>query len=107
MNQKYQIATKFPNSHKIYQMTVICSNWFSLEGSSKFYPIGIFGLKIYHLATPFGGDIESVFIYLFYFRNRKREKPSMGNLIGKAAVEGCHCHFLFEMQFKAWLAVTS
>jgi hypothetical protein len=43
----YQMAQKYtnrPNGHKIYQLL-------SLQVTRKFAPIGIFGLKIYYLAT--------------------------------------------------------
>jgi hypothetical protein len=42
-----QIATKLPNGHKMYKISVI----YIPNGPQKFTQIGIFGLKIYHLAT--------------------------------------------------------
>jgi hypothetical protein len=53
----YQIATKVPNGHKMYQMAFIYSTWpykfqpFPCQGPPKFTQIVFFGLKIYHLAT--------------------------------------------------------
>jgi hypothetical protein len=44
----YQKATKLPNDHKIDQTAVVP---FPFQGPSKLTQIGIFGLKIYHLAT--------------------------------------------------------
>jgi hypothetical protein len=54
----YQIVTKLPNGHNIckpnrrnkFQMAIECTN-LSIPRPSKIYPIGIFGLKIYHLAS--------------------------------------------------------
>jgi hypothetical protein len=40
----YQIVTELPNGHKIYQL-------FPVQGPPKFTQIGIFGMKINHLAT--------------------------------------------------------
>jgi hypothetical protein len=42
--QHYQMAIKISNDHKIYQH-------FPYQGPPKFTQIGIFGLKIYLLAT--------------------------------------------------------
>jgi hypothetical protein len=60
----YQIAAKSPNGHKLYQMAIKCTKWpkhisnghilyqpFPFQGPPKFTQIGIFGLKIYRLAT--------------------------------------------------------
>jgi hypothetical protein len=61
----YQMATKYtkwpqniPNGHKIYQMATKYTKWpynittyFIARPSKKFTQIGIFGLKICHLAT--------------------------------------------------------
>jgi hypothetical protein len=47
----YQIATKLPNGHKMFQIAVIYSNLFY----SNLPKFGIFGLKIYHLAALLGG----------------------------------------------------
>jgi hypothetical protein len=40
----YQMVVNIPNGHKIYQH-------FPFQGPPKFIQIGIFGLKINHLAT--------------------------------------------------------
>jgi hypothetical protein len=50
--QKYQMATKIPNGHKIDQ-TVIKYTYqhVPLQDPTKFTQICIFGSKIYHLAT--------------------------------------------------------
>jgi hypothetical protein len=51
------MTTKLQNYHKIYQMAVIHPEWplneptFSIARPSKITQIGIFVLKIYHLAT--------------------------------------------------------
>jgi hypothetical protein len=55
-----------PNNHKIYQMSTKYTKWpeiglngpkiyqhFPMQNLPKFTQIGIFGLKICHLATPF------------------------------------------------------
>jgi hypothetical protein len=39
-----KLTHTIPNGHKIYQQRL-------LQGAQKFTQIGIFGLKIYHLAT--------------------------------------------------------
>jgi hypothetical protein len=49
-----QITTKLPNGHKIYKIAVLHSKnvpIFSFPGLPKFSHIGLFGLKMYHLAT--------------------------------------------------------
>jgi hypothetical protein len=55
-----QVATKLPNCHNIYQITIICRyiqngqriyKLFSWHGPPKFTQIWIFGLKTCHLAT--------------------------------------------------------
>jgi hypothetical protein len=57
MGEIYQIAAKLPNGHKAYQITVAYYKWpqniptFSILRPFKIYGIGIFGLKINHLAT--------------------------------------------------------
>jgi hypothetical protein len=52
----YQMAVNIPNSHKIYQY-VPC------RGPPKFTQIGIFGMKIYHLATLVGGRVGQLTHY--------------------------------------------
>jgi hypothetical protein len=56
----YQIDTKLPNGHKLYQMAVIhvlqmtvhrIDRLFSFQGAQKFTQIWILGLKTCHLAT--------------------------------------------------------
>jgi hypothetical protein len=55
----YQIATKLPNGHKMYQMALFYvfkmakeyTNLFPLEGPRNFTQVWIFGLKRNHLAT--------------------------------------------------------
>jgi hypothetical protein len=55
---------KYPNDHKIYEKAINYRQWqkntpnshkiyqhFSLQGTPKFTQVGIFGLKICHLAT--------------------------------------------------------
>jgi hypothetical protein len=58
--EKYtKIATKLPNGHKLYQISIICifqmaieyTNLFPHQCPRRFSEIGIFGLKIHHLAT--------------------------------------------------------
>jgi hypothetical protein len=59
-----KMGRNIPNYHKIYQMALKYTNWpqirpnvhkiyqlLPLQGPPKFIQIGIFGLKIYHLAT--------------------------------------------------------
>jgi hypothetical protein len=53
----YHIATTLPNGRKIHELAVLYSKWtkifqpFPIQGPPKFTQIGIFSLKIYHLAT--------------------------------------------------------
>jgi hypothetical protein len=49
----YQITTKLPNCHKIYQMAVKYSEWpnYKFLDTPKYTKIGIYGLKRNHLAT--------------------------------------------------------
>jgi hypothetical protein len=54
----YQIATKLPNGNKnvprgrnIFQTDIEYTHLFPLKDPPKFTQIGIFGLKINHLAT--------------------------------------------------------
>jgi hypothetical protein len=55
--QKYtKLPKNIPKCHKTYEMAVKytkCQN-FSLQDTPKYTQIGIFGLKIYHLATLVG-----------------------------------------------------
>jgi hypothetical protein len=46
----YQIAAKLPNVHKIKNCQRLYQT-LPIQGPHKFTQIGIFGLKIYHLAT--------------------------------------------------------
>jgi hypothetical protein len=52
------MATKFPNGHQIFTYVpishgnnIVHTPTFSIPSSPKYTQIGIFGLKIYHLAT--------------------------------------------------------
>jgi hypothetical protein len=45
------MATKNSNGRKIDQRTIKYTNFYHLKNPVKFTQIGIFGLKIYHLAT--------------------------------------------------------
>jgi hypothetical protein len=47
MPTKFQMVEYIPNDQRIYQP-------FPFQGPQKFTQIGIFGLKIYHLATLSG-----------------------------------------------------
>jgi hypothetical protein len=40
-----------PHGHKIYQMAIQYTNFAKLQDPRKFIQMGIFGLKVYHLAT--------------------------------------------------------
>jgi hypothetical protein len=45
------LLQNIPNGSKIHQMAITYTNIFHLQDPTKFSQIGIFGLKIYHLAT--------------------------------------------------------
>jgi hypothetical protein len=63
---KYVPIPNIPNGHRICQPV-------SLQGPPKFTAIGIFGLKIYHLATLVERQIEIICIEVFkaYFQLEK------------------------------------
>jgi hypothetical protein len=48
---KYQMAINVLNGCNIFQMTIEYINLFHSKAHPKFTQIGIFGMKIYHLAT--------------------------------------------------------
>jgi hypothetical protein len=45
------MATKFPNGYKIFQMAVNYTKHFPFQGPPEYTQLGIFGMKINHLAT--------------------------------------------------------
>jgi hypothetical protein len=52
MTTKYTKWTlNIPNGHKVYQKATKYTKQFSLQGVPKYSQTGIFGMKIYHLAT--------------------------------------------------------
>jgi hypothetical protein len=53
-----------PNDHKIYQHL-------QLQDPPKFNQIGIFGLKIHHLATRISARFFKLFLLLFHFQKKK------------------------------------
>jgi hypothetical protein len=55
-NKKSQISVNIPNGQKIYQH-------FLISGPQKFKQIGIFGLKINHLATPAETRVNSFVMF--------------------------------------------
>jgi hypothetical protein len=84
--QVYQMAINYikcpenlPNSHKIYQHC-------SLQDPPKFTQIGIFGLRIYHLATPYSvgallGKCKSMLLFQKNFFSAKESAKRLTIII--------------------------
>jgi hypothetical protein len=51
--KNYQLNTKLPNGCNIFQKAIKCTNIFQSKSLPNLPKMGIFGLKMYHLATLF------------------------------------------------------
>jgi hypothetical protein len=95
-----KLPQNIPNVYKLYQMAVIYSKWPKIV--PKFTQIGIFGLKLYHLATLLLVGYKSAIFMISAYRNWYQNTSFEYRLM--LCVNKEELSTLAEKKIEVWLA---